>query len=588
MFYPIMADRHSRSNKTLRGKYREFFIALALSVLLLQFTTVVDTIIVGNLLGTVEMSGVRVATPVIAVITVVATLVGAGCSTVASIALGRRDKARASRAFTLMLALTLVLGGIFIAVGVPLGQTIAHAICPDPEIADNAGKYITIVLAASPCFIFATALGMVLRADGFPKLSMALLMAGGLVNVVFDLILMGLGGMKIEGSAIATDISMLSAMLIGFCYFFFKKRNMRIVNIFKSFGETKEIFLLSMKSGAPGALRLLFTNAGLIVINFFVGKYAEPGAIAILTVCSNVQLVASVFFQSGGQAAMPMAGVLYGEHDYVGVKQLMKYAFLIVLGLVGLAIGVIVAIPGPIMAAFGVSSAPSTAELAIRIYAIGLLPIALNYVMTYYYSVVQRQKIAMIATFFENLVFYVPISIAFIFPMGVLGVAVAFAISETLALGVLALVAFIEMKRKSLKGLFLLPGSPSEVLYDATIPSTDIDASQVADEVRQALEGKSDPIKANRTAVAVEEMIANSVIRHQGKKRPVFFDVRVLLTKKGPMISLRDNGPAFDPTTYSQEEQGEYQFDGIELIHQCARKVSYSQTLGMNLTIIEV
>ena len=90
---------YARTSATLGGQYRKFFGASVAAALLLQVTIVTDTIIVGQLLGPVAMSGV--ASPIVNILNVLAMLVGVGGSTVAAIAIGRRDGEAANRAFTL-------------------------------------------------------------------------------------------------------------------------------------------------------------------------------------------------------------------------------------------------------------------------------------------------------------------------------------------------------------------------------------------------------------------------------------------------------------------------------------------------------
>ena len=69
---------NTRSSATLAGQYRKFFAASVAAVALLQVTIVTDTIIVGQLLGPVPMSGVRVASPIVNILNVIAMLVGVG------------------------------------------------------------------------------------------------------------------------------------------------------------------------------------------------------------------------------------------------------------------------------------------------------------------------------------------------------------------------------------------------------------------------------------------------------------------------------------------------------------------------------
>jgi hypothetical protein len=86
---PIIATLR---REILSGKYLSFFGAAIGATLLLQVTIVTDTIIVGQLLGSVPMSGVRVASPIVNILNVLAMLIGAQRPTV-TIALQRLARA---------------------------------------------------------------------------------------------------------------------------------------------------------------------------------------------------------------------------------------------------------------------------------------------------------------------------------------------------------------------------------------------------------------------------------------------------------------------------------------------------------------
>ena len=66
----------ARTSAAIGGRYRAFFFSAVAATLLLQVMIVTDTIIVGQLLGPVPMSGVRVASPVVNILNVVAMLIG--------------------------------------------------------------------------------------------------------------------------------------------------------------------------------------------------------------------------------------------------------------------------------------------------------------------------------------------------------------------------------------------------------------------------------------------------------------------------------------------------------------------------------
>ena len=125
---PEQSRTYGRSAAVLGGQYRRFFGASIAAAMMLQATIIMDTIFVGQLVGPVAMSGVRVASPIVNLLSVLATLVGVGGSTLASIAMGRRDRDGANEAFTTSILLSLALGAVFAAIVVPLAEPIARAI----------------------------------------------------------------------------------------------------------------------------------------------------------------------------------------------------------------------------------------------------------------------------------------------------------------------------------------------------------------------------------------------------------------------------------------------------------------------------
>ena len=145
-----------------------------------------------------------------------------------------------------------------------------------------------------------------------------------------------------------------------------------------------------MKNGMPGALRMLFACIALLYLNYVVGNVVGVMGIALLTVCGNVQLLAIALFSAGGQAAIPLEGVLYGERDATGLRLLMRYVLRVIATCVVVLILVVCLFPGFIVGLF-VPGGIEGSDWLLRLYSIGFAPLALNYVLTYYYNTIQRR-----------------------------------------------------------------------------------------------------------------------------------------------------------------------------------------------------
>ncbi|MCR4660896.1 MAG: polysaccharide biosynthesis C-terminal domain-containing protein [Clostridia bacterium] len=587
-----LLQNYKRTNKTLIKKYLEFFFSMLLSVVFLQFTTVADTIIVGKLLGTAPMSGIKVAMPIINILVVLGTLIGVGSGTITSIMLGQRKNKEASASFTISIIFSIVAGIVVAAIFVPLANQIGSLIASNEEISGFTATYIRIVMAGGFFFILASVLGMMLRSDGFAKLSMFVLITGGGMNVVFDLIFMKVLNMGVDGSAYATILGMFLACLVGTLYFFSKNHSLRFINIFKKENKplVKQLLKPIFKTGISSSLRVLFTNAALLVLNYLIGKRIGVFGIAILTVCSNIQLILSSIFTAGGQAMTPLCGVLYGEKDSTGIKLLLQFVFIFVMAIV-IVLTIVAEIISPqLFSLFSVADPDGLGAFYLRIYLIGIIPIAINYMMIYYYSTIQKQKIALVMTFCENIIFYLPLGIGLLYPLNMLGVTIAFVVSEALSIAVMVLFAKLDSKKHNLTSVLLLPKENTDLLYEASILADSTNLVKISEEIQNILKSKNiDESNAYKTALAIEEMLNNTINLERNKKRKnIAFDVLVYSSGKTVTISLRDNGIANNPTLDGNNVEEENRFDSIVVLNKIAKNIKYNRVIELNHTIIEL
>ena len=572
-------NSYVRSSVTLGKQYRKFFGAAVAAALLLQVTIVTDTIIVGQLLGPIPMSGVRVASPIVNILNVIAMLVGVGGSTLVAIAIGKRDSDSADRAFTLTIVLGIVLGVVFSLIVAPFADSLAALISSDPTTIPYTATFLRIVAAASPVYILASTMALLLRSDSCIKLSSAVLAIAGVANVAFDLLFMGALGMGVEGSALATDTGMLVAVLLSLLYFRWPHRTLRLRRLSDGVPARAATIL---KNGAPSALRMLFACVALLFLNYVVGDAVGVEGIALLTVCGNIQLLAVAVFSAGGQAAMPMEGVLYGERDYTGLRLLMGSVFRIVFACVAAIVVIIWLAPDQIVRLF-VPQGIEGGDWLLRLYSLGFVPLALNYVMTYYYNTIQQRRAAMTLTLAENLVLYLPLIWILTHALGLVGSVAAFVLAEALASCVMGAVTLRLRRKLGTKSILLIPEVPREVVFEATVPATGIDAAGIAHSVKNTLdECGVDSIVATRAAVGVEEIVASAAMSKHNEGRDVLFDIIVSDLPECVQVSLRDNGAPFDPTSPGVQDEG------ISVMMAVVSNVRHSQSLGMNLTIIEM
>ena len=131
----------------------------------------------------------------------------------------------------------------------------------------------------------------------------------------------------------------------------------------------------------------------------------------------------------------------------------------------------------------------------------------------------------------------------------------------------------------------LLPERKEEVLDFSLAPSLE-ETPHIPRQIISFCEGKVEKSRANKMAVAAEEMAVNTI--KYGGRSLKSIDVMLSVSDEELVLRQRDDGIPFDPTEYKQEEGDIYKVSGITIIRRMVKKLSYVRVLNMNNTIIEV
>jgi len=115
-----------RNHRLIDIKITQYLLPAVIMKLALQLGNIVDTILVGNLLGTEAMAAVNLAIPVLSLIQIPGFFLGNGGAITAGIFLGKRDRHGASETFTLTFLLTAAFGLLFLAFSFAAPPALAH------------------------------------------------------------------------------------------------------------------------------------------------------------------------------------------------------------------------------------------------------------------------------------------------------------------------------------------------------------------------------------------------------------------------------------------------------------------------------
>ena len=199
-----------------------FFFALPMLVgnIFQQLYNFADSAIVGKMLGENALAAVGGTFPISFLQLGIASGAGIGCSIIVSRYFAVKDKRIKTSIFTLIIIVSLIGIIMFILSMVFLKKFLTFLDTPE-NVYNDSYNYIKIVLLGTMCIYIYNALTSVFYAVGDTKTPLKFLITSTILNIIMDIILIGIFKMGIEGAAIATLTSQ-SFSCIGMIIYFIK------------------------------------------------------------------------------------------------------------------------------------------------------------------------------------------------------------------------------------------------------------------------------------------------------------------------------------------------------------------------------
>ncbi len=194
-----------------------FSIALPgmISMLAMSVYTVIEGIFIGQLIGEVAFAAINIAIPFVMINFSLADLVGVGSSVPISIALGKKENRSANNYFTcsfILIFSAAALMGLILFFASPLLVELMGA---KGELAELAVKYVRVYAILGPVTTLIFAMDNYLRISGYVKFSMFINIFMSIFTAGLLFLFLGVIKMNVEGSALATCISMTVCAVIA-------------------------------------------------------------------------------------------------------------------------------------------------------------------------------------------------------------------------------------------------------------------------------------------------------------------------------------------------------------------------------------
>lgn len=422
-------------------------VPASIGILVMSLNILVDTIFVGNWIGSIAIAAINVVLPVSFFIAALGMSIGVGGSSIISRALGADNKEKALKTFGNQITLTLLFTSTLAVFGLAYVDSIIPAFGGKGAIFEPAKIYYTIVLYGVPFLALSMMGNTVIRAEGKPKFAMYAMMIPSVGNLILDYVFINVLDFGMQGAAWATTGSYV--LCLGFIiWFFFSKHSELKINLShfrlqKSIiSEIGSLGFVTLARQAVVSITYLFMNN----ILFNLGGETSVTAYAIV----GRMLMFALFPVYGiTQGFLPIAGYNYGALAYSRVRETINTAIKYAVILATMVFVLLMVFPEFITRLFThdaevIKQTPSAMRWVFAATPI----IAVQLIGAAYFQAIGKATPALLLTLTRQGFFFIPL--IFILPefYGELGVWMSFPIADVLSTLVTAYFLHREVKLK--------------------------------------------------------------------------------------------------------------------------------------------
>jgi putative MATE family efflux protein len=407
-------------------------VPASIGILVMSLNILVDTIFVGNWIGSIAIAAINVVLPVSFFIAALGMAIGIGGSSIISRALGANNKERALKTFGNQITVTLLLTTAMVVFGLVFINEIIPAFGGKGDIFEPAKIYYRIVLYGVPLLALCMMGNNVIRAEGKPKFAMIAMIIPSVGNLILDYILINLLDMGMAGAAWATTISYGLCFLYVLWFFLSDKSELKIS--LPHFGLDLPILKEMSALGFVTLARQAVVSVTYLLMNNILFNIGGEASVAAYGIIGRMLMFALFPVLGVTQGFLPIAGFNYGAHKFPRVRESINKAILYAGGLGLVIFAVIMIFPEEIVSVFTKDADILSETPHYMRWVFAATPIiAIQLIGSAYFQAIGKAVPALLLTLTRQGFFFIPL--IFILPhyFGELGVWISFPAADVLS-----------------------------------------------------------------------------------------------------------------------------------------------------------
>ena len=320
MRHSLEHNYHQLTTAPIPGLIIKMAIPTIVTMLTTAFYNLADTYFVGRI-NTQATAAVGIVFPAMAIIQAIGFFFGHGSGNYISRKLGAKDTVNASRMASTGFFMAFIIGIALMIMGLSFLHSLSIGLGSTPTILPYTKQYLGITLIGTPFMAASLVLNNQLRFQGYAIYSMFGIVAGAIVNVCLDPILIFIFNLGIAGAAWATVTGQICSFIL---LLFIANKGSGIAISIHNFTPSWRFIKEIIGGGTPSLMRQSLASISTILLNVVAASYSDA-AVAAMSIVARVGMFINSFFIGFGQGYQPVCGFNYGASLYHRVRAGFKF-----------------------------------------------------------------------------------------------------------------------------------------------------------------------------------------------------------------------------------------------------------------------
>lgn len=419
----------------------------SIGILVMSLNILIDTIFVGQWIGSIAIAAINVVLPVSFFIAALGMAIGIGGSSIISRSLGSDNIQKARYTFANQITLTILITVSFVFLGLYFIESIIPLFGGKGGIYEPSKIYYTIVLYGVPFLALSMMGNSVIRAEGKPKFAMYALMIPSIGNIVLDIVFIKYLNMGMAGAAWATTGSYILCFIFIFWFFSSNKSELKIKihHLYLKKLIVKEITSL----GSITLARQATVSITYLLMNNILYNYGGEVSVTAYAIVGRMMMFSLFPVYGITQGFLPIAGYNFGAKNFERVKEVIYLAIKYASFFATLVFLILMIFPEEITKVFtSDTDVIRETPAAMRWVFLATPIIAIQLIGAAYFQGIGKAKIGLILALLRQGILFVPLILILPLFYGEMGAWMSFPISDLLATIITGVVLTREVKKR--------------------------------------------------------------------------------------------------------------------------------------------